>query len=84
MLVERKQPANPWLSAVRELGPEEEKLLSVLSAKPWIADCQPAPPEYVGCDALINYLASYISGTAISNRRMLVAQDDRVEFVIKD
>jgi hypothetical protein len=38
----------------------------------------------VGSEALVNYLAAYVSGTAISDRRMMSLDAEHVEFTIKD
>ena len=59
-------------------------MLETIRAKSWMVDCQASPPQYQGCKAIVNYVAAYVSGTAIGNGRMISDDGQWVTFHIKD
>jgi hypothetical protein len=56
----------------------------VLKRKSWMVNCQPPPTEYQGPEAIIRYLANYVTGTCIHNARLLDHEDGRVSIRVKD
>jgi len=51
--------------------PSLDRWLAPVLGKQWRIDVQGAPPEYTGADAVVHYLAGYVVGTAIRDRRIL-------------
>jgi hypothetical protein len=85
----QKRPLPPALSAdsrsrQRELTEGEARLLAVLKRKSWMVNCQPPPTEFQGPEAIIRYLANYVTGTCIHNARLLDHEDGRVSIRVKD
>lgn len=58
-----------------------EQLLGVLRGKPWVVY---AKPPWGGPEQVLKYLARYTHRVAISNRRLLKIEDDKVFFRWKD
>jgi hypothetical protein len=57
-----------------------ESWLSTLYAKKWVAFAQGPPQGITGPDAVLKYLARYVSGVAISDRRLVSHMNGRVTF----
>ena len=57
-----------------------ESWLTTLYAKKWVAFAQGPPQGINGPDAVLKYLARYVSGVAISDRRLVSHVDGRVTF----
>jgi hypothetical protein len=58
--------------------------LSPLYAKDWVVYCQPPLSPEQGPEAVLKYLARYVSGAAISDARLLAHEDGRVTFRAKN
>jgi len=58
--------------------------MAVLKRKTWMIDSQPPPPEYQGPQAIIGYLANYVTGTCISNSRLIDQSHGQVSIRVKD
>src|SRR5690606_23407229 len=69
---------------VRELTADEQQLIDVIEKKRWKVHCQPTPPKHQGAAAIVNYLAAYVSGTAIGNSRLISDDGVNVTFRYKD
>ena len=65
--------------SLRALTADELDLLSVLRSKRWVVHVQPTEADQSGADGTVrpgaegiaNYLARYVSGTAIGNKRLI-------------
>jgi len=57
-----------------------ESWLATLYAKKWVAFVQGPPQGISGPDAVLKYLARYVSGVAISDRRLVSHATGRVTF----
>lgn len=57
-----------------------ESWLSTLYAKKWVVYCQGPPSGIEGADAVLKYLARYVSGVAISDKRLVSHANGRVNF----
>ena len=57
-----------------------ESWLATLYAKNWVAYAQGPPSGITGADAVLKYLARYVSGVAISDRRLVSHANGRVTF----
>jgi len=57
-----------------------ESWLATLYAKKWVAFAQGPPSGITGADAVLKYLARYVSGVAISDRRLVSHANGRVTF----
>jgi hypothetical protein len=57
-----------------------ESWLSTLYAKNWVAYAQGPPSGITGADAVLKYLARYVSGVAISDRRLVSHDNGCVRF----
>jgi len=57
-----------------------ESWLATLYAKKWVAFAQGPPQGITGADAVLKYLARYVSGVAISDRRLVSHANGRVTF----
>jgi hypothetical protein len=64
--------------------PVYASLLATITKKDWIVDVQPTPPQYRGAEGVVNYLAGYISGTAIGDGRIVSNSGTHVTIRIKD
>lgn len=61
-----------------------EAFLAPAAAKDWVVNIQ-TPPEYcTGADAALKYLASYVTGSPMGNRRIVAVSDETVTFTWKD
>ena len=60
------------------------KLTDKLARKSWIIDLQASPARWSGSEGIVNYLASYVAGTAISDARMVSDDDKGVTIKLKD
>lgn len=69
---------------VRELTDNERQLLAKIEAKNWMVQCQWPPDKHQGPTAIVKYLAGYVRGTAIGNRRLLDNDGQHVTFRYKD
>ena len=59
--------------------------LDQLAARDWVVWCQPPPPGLESRpEAVLAYLARYVSGTAISERRLIAFANGAVTFQWKD
>jgi hypothetical protein len=58
--------------------------MAVLKRKTWIIDSQPPPAEFQGPQAIIGYLANYVTGTCISNSRLIDQSHGQVSIRVKD
>ena len=58
--------------------------MDVIDKKRWKVHCLPTPPEHQGAAAIVNYLAAYVSGTAIGNSRLISDDGVNVTFRYKD
>lgn len=58
--------------------------LRPLSEKSWIVFCEAAPSGVSGPEAVLKYLARYVAGAAIGDRRLLAHEQGRVTFRVKD
>lgn len=73
-------PADPsLLSTARITG-----LLEELGGKRWMVNNQSPPAGKSGPDAVVNYLARYVAGVAISDSRILSDDGTHVSFRYKD
>lgn len=81
-----KDAAHTSLSQPRPRKPTEPeaRLLAVLKRKTWMVDSQPPPAEYQGPQAIIGYLANYVTGTCISNSRLIDQSHGQVSIRVKD
>jgi len=81
-----KDAAHTSLSQPRPRQPTEPeaKLLAVLKRKTWMVDSQPPPAEFQGPQAIIGYLANYVTGTCISNSRLISQSHGQVSIRVKD
>ena len=61
-----------------------ESWLATLYAKKWVAFAQGPRSGIAGPDAVLKYLARYVSGVAISDRRLVSHSGGRVNFRWKD
>ena len=61
-----------------------ESWLATLYAKKWVAFAQGPPEGISGPDAVLKYLARYVSGVAISDRRLVSHENGRVTFRCKN
>ncbi len=77
-------PLGLSLGLLRELTDDEQQLIVAVEKKGWKVHCQPTPPERQGAEAIVNYLAAYVSGTAIGNSRLLSDDGVNVTFRYKD
>ena len=77
-------PATDSRLRQRELTRAESRLLAVLKCKTWMVDSQPTPPEHQGPEAVINYLANYITGACISDSRLVAEENGQVTIRVKD
>jgi hypothetical protein len=59
---------------------EFELWLSTLYEKKWVVYSQGPPSGIAGADAVLKYLARYVSGVAISDRRLVSHAHGRVSF----
>jgi hypothetical protein len=57
-----------------------EPWLSTMYKKNWVAYAQGPPSGVVGAEPVLKYLARYVSGVAISDRRLVSDSGDRVAF----
>jgi hypothetical protein len=57
-----------------------ESWLSTLYAKKWVVYVQGPPSGVEGAEAVLKYLARYVSGVAISDRRLVAHANGRVTF----
>jgi hypothetical protein len=69
-----------FVAALRKL-PVQPPLLAALCAKPWVVY---AKHPFAGPEHVLEYLGRYTHRTAISNERLLSAEDDWVRFHYKD
>ncbi|WP_153558860.1 transposase [Roseimaritima sediminicola] len=60
------------------------ELTARLLKKSWIVDLQASPAQWSGSGGIVNYLASYVAGTAISDHRMVSDNDSGVTIKLKD
>ncbi|WP_162006840.1 IS91 family transposase [Roseimaritima sediminicola] len=60
------------------------ELTKRLMDKSWIVDLQASPAQWSGSEGIVNYLASYVAGTAISDHRMVSDDDSGVTIKLKD
>jgi hypothetical protein len=58
--------------------------LSPLYAKDWVVYCQPPLSSAQGPEAVLKYLARYVSGAAICDARLLSYEEGRVTFRAKN
>jgi hypothetical protein len=61
-----------------------EQWLNRLCKHKWVVHVQKAPDGCDGPDAVLKYLARYVAGTAISDKRLISDEAGRVYFWIKD
>ena len=61
-----------------------ELWLSTLYEKKWVAYCQGPPSGIAGAEAVLKYLARYVSGVAISDKRLVSHANGRVIFRCKN
>ena len=61
-----------------------EAWLAPLARKGWIVNVQPPPEHCAGPEAALKYLASYVAGSAIGNKRIVRDDGRRVTFRVKD
>jgi len=61
-----------------------EQFLAPLAEQDWVVHLQAAPAGCEGPQAVLKYLARYVRGAAISDRRLLSHEDGRVTFRAKD
>jgi len=61
-----------------------EPFLRPLAEQDWVVHLQAAPAGCEGPQAVLKYLARYVKGAAISDRRLLSHEDGRVTFRAKD
>ena len=81
---------------LRALTADENDLLGVLRSKPWMVNVQPREKGAEkgtdgtqrqgskGAEGIVNYLARYVSGTAIGNRRLISDDGQYVTFWYTD
>lgn len=68
-------------AATRALAPAQHAALPAGTwRRPWVVHCQPAGAG----EKVVRYLARYVSRTAISDERILAADDERVTFRYTD
>ena len=60
------------------------QFLAPLAEQDWVVHLQSAPAGCEGPQAVLKYLARYVSGAAISDRRLLADEDGMVTFRAKD
>lgn len=60
--------------------PQFERWLSMLYEKEWVSYAQGPPSGIEGPEAVLKYLARYVSGVAISDKRLVSHADGRVVF----
>ena len=68
----------------RVLTTVDKSFFALLNKKTWIAYSQPTPPHLKGADQIINYLSRYVSGSVISDQRILTDDGNAVTIRIKD
>lgn len=61
-----------------------EQFLRPLAEQDWVVHLQSAPAGCEGPQAVLKYLARYVTGAAISDRRLLADEDGMVTFRAKD
>jgi len=61
-----------------------QELTGKLANKAWIVDLQASPAQWSGSEGIVNYLASYVAGTAISDARMVSDDGNGVTIKLKD
>lgn len=59
---------------------ELERLLSELSVIDWAVFIQPPPKQHSRAEHVVRYLARYMTGGPISDRRLIRLEDDQVYF----
>ena len=64
--------------------PAARQLIEKLRAKNWIINLQASPERWKGSTGIVNYLADYVAGTAISDRRLLEDDGQYVTIAYKD
>jgi hypothetical protein len=63
---------------------QTQQLLEALEAKTWMVNNQSPPPGKSGPEAVVNYLARYVAGVAISDSRIVGDDGTHVYFRRKD
>ncbi len=74
----RETLPEPWRKP-----PDSQQRYRELARCEWVV-YQEAPPPGLEPAALVKYLARYVSGMAISDRRLVSCENGRVSFTIKD
>jgi len=74
----------PGVTDGSDPGPAVKELSGKLRRKRWIIDMQASPDRWKGSTGIVNYLASYVAGTAISDRRLVKDDGQKVTIKVKD
>lgn len=72
----------PWARLLDDA--QWEQFLEPLRAQDWAVYLQPPPRDQAAAEPLLNYLARYVAGSPIADRRLISYQDGRVAFWARD